>query len=566
MRRSSPPAVLLRESYREGGKVRKRTLANLSRWPPEKVEALRRVLRGETMVPAQEAFEVRRSLPHGHVAAVLGTLRKLGLERLIASRRSRFRDLVVAMVVARVVAPRSKLATARGLDQGSALSTLGETLGLGEVSAEELYGAMDWLRFRQDKIEAGLAARHLREGSLVLYDVSSTYFEGRHCPLAAWGHSRDHRGDRPQVVFGLLTSREGCPVAVEVFSGDTADPTTLPPQVEKLRSRFGLGRVVVVGDRGMVTSARIREDLRPAGLEWITALRSPQIRGLVEAGAIQLSLFDETDLAQITHPDYPGERLVVCRNPRLAAERARKRQELLRATEAELDKVVAATQRGRRPLRGRTQIALRVGRVLARSKMRKHFRLEIDEEGFSYRRREDHIAQEAALDGIYVIRTSVPEADLPAPQVVLAYKDLAGVERAFRTCKGIDLRVRPIYHRLAERVRAHIFLCMLAYYLEWHMRRALAPLLFSEEDPEAAEKLRGSPVAPAQRSLQARRKVARKRTDDGLPVRSFGDLLADLATICKNQVEVAGITFERITTPTSFQQQALDLLGVSPKA
>lgn len=563
--RNSPPAVLLRESYREGGKVRKRTLANLSSWPPEKVEALRLVLRGEEMVAPGEAFEVSRSLPHGHVQAVLGTLQKLGLERLIASRRSRLRDLVVAMVVARVIDPRSKLATAQGLDPETGDTSLGKVLGLGKVSAEELYAALDWLAGRQPKIEDALAGRHLTDGGLVLYDVSSTYFEGRHCPLATFGYSRDHRRDRPQVVFGVLTNADGLPVATEVFEGNTADPTTLGPQVERLKDRFGLEKVVVCGDRGMITTARIREELQPNGLDWVTALRAPQIRKLAEDGVIQLSLFDETDLAEITHPDYPGERLVVCRNPALAEQRARKRVELLEATEARLEEIVEATRRQRRPLQGTEQIAVRVGRVLARSKMGKHFTYQIEEDSFAYQRKEEAITAEAALDGIYVIRTSVSAADLTASQTVAAYKSLARVERAFRAYKGIDLRVRPIYHRLPDRVRAHIFLCMLAYHVEWHLREALRPLLYTEEDPQAAEALRDSPVGPAQRRPATRRKTATRQTTDGLPVHSFQGLLSHLATLCLNNIQAAGATFEQATTPTPLQQRAFDLLEVKPR-
>lgn len=563
--RNSPPAVLLRESYRGGGKVRKRTLANLSAWPPEKVEALKRVLAGETMVTPGEAFEVTRSLPHGHVQAVLGTLRKVGLEKLIASRRSRVRDLVVAMVVARVIDPRSKLATAQGLDPETPDTSLGEVLGLGKVSAEEFYGALDWLAGRQSKIEDALAGRHLTDGGLVLYDVSSTYFEGRHCPLASFGYSRDHRRDRPQVVFGVLTNPDGLPVATQVFEGNTADPMTLGPQVERLKDRFGLDKVVVCGDRGMITSARIREELQPRGLDWVTALRAPQIRKLAETGVIQLSLFDESDLAEITHPDYPGERLVVCRNPALAEQRARKRVELLAATETKLEQVVEATRRERRPLQGTEQISVRVGRVLARSKMAKHFTYQITETSFTYQRKEEAITAEAALDGIYVIRTSVSETELTTTQTVTAYKSLARVERAFRAYKGVDLRVRPIYHRLPDRVRAHIFLCMLAYHVEWHLRQALRPLLYTQEDSQAAQALRDSPVAPAQTTPATRRKKTSRQTTDGLPVHSFQGLLSQLATLCLNRIQAAGATFEQVTTPTPLQQRAFHLLEVKPR-
>ncbi|MGH8934850.1 MAG: IS1634 family transposase [Acidimicrobiia bacterium] len=567
--RNSPPAILLREGYREGGKVKTRTLANLSHWPPEQVEALRQVLRGGRVGrPLAEAFQVVRSRPHGHVAATLGTLRRLGLERIIDSRRSRGRDLAVAMVVARLLDPRSKLATARGLSADTLESSLGEVLGVSSADEDDLYAAMDWLGSRQARIEAALARRHLDEGTLVLYDVSSAAFEGRHCPLAQLGYPRDGVWGRPQIVFGLLTTQEGCPVAVEVFEGSTADPKTLPCQIDKLRARFGLVRVVLVGDRGMLTEARLREDLRPTkGLEWITALRSPAISKLARSGHLQLSLFDQRDLAEITHPEYPGERLVVCRNPLLAEERARKRQDLLASTEAELSKIRAATQRKSRALRGQDQIGLRVGRVVNRYKVGKHFVLEIGEESFSFRRDEERIASEAALDGIYVLRTSLGAEHLPAPQVVRAYKGLAQVERAFR-CYNMDLLVRPIHHRKPERVRAHLFICMLAYYVEWHMRGALAPLLFADDDRASAESARPSPVAPAQRSPRARRKAARKRTDQGAPVHSFGTLLRDLATVVVGRIQPADPSipaFDKITTPTPLQQRAFDLLGVSPR-
>ena len=487
--RNSPPAILLRESFRAGNTVRKRTLANLSKWPSDLVEGLQTLLRGGTAVAQlHEAFDIVRSRPHGHVAAVLGTLRHLGLERIMDPDSSPQRDLVVAMIVARLLDPQSKLATARGLNAETLAHTLGEELGLQAAIADELYNAMDWLLERQGRIEKQLAARHLADGSLVLCDVTSTYFEGRACPLAHLGYSRDDKRGTLQIVFGLLCSQEGCPVAVEVFDGNTADPRTLAPQIAKLRQRFGLSRVVLVGDRGLLTEARIRDALQPvAGLDWITALRSAAIRQLVGTGALQLSLFDQRDLAQITSPDYPGERLVVCKNPLLAAERARKREDLLHATERELDTIVTATQRPKRRLQGQDKIGLRVGRVLQRFKVAKHFLVTITDDGFTYRRDVNRIAQEAALDGVYVIRTSVAETDLDAEDTVRAYKAVSEVERAFRSYKTVDLRVRPIYHYLADRVRAHVLLCMLAYYVEWHMRQALAPLLFDDEDADAAE-------------------------------------------------------------------------------
>jgi len=562
--RNSPPAVLLRESWREGRKSRKRTLANLSHWPPARVDLLRRLLKGETLVSPSEALGISRSLPHGHVAAVLGALRRLGVESILRRTRSRQRDLVVAMIVARVLDPRSKLATARGFGQETASSSLGEILELSTADEDDLYEAMDWLLPRQQRIERALAKRHLSEGSLVLYDLTSTYFEGRKCPLAQFGKSRDERSGNLQIVFGLLTNAEGCPVAVEVFEGNTGDPATVAAQVSKLRERFSLKRLVLVGDRGMLTAARIREDLAPvSGLDWITALRSAQVQKLVSDQALQLSLFDERDLAEITHPDYPGERLIACRNPLLADERRRKRQELLAATEKKLDKIVAATKRNRRPLRGEKEIALKAGRVLGRSKMAKHFQLRIEEDHFSYQRDQARIDREAALDGIYVIRTSLGAEELSSEDTVRRYKNLAVVERAFRSLKSVDLKVRPIHHHLAGRVRAHVFLCMLAYYVEWHMRRALAPVLFDDDDLEAAQAQRDSVVAPAQRSAKAQRKAMRKRTDDGLPVHSFQTLLADLGTIAKNQVRMGDQSFQMVTTPTQIQQRAFDLLQVS---
>jgi len=564
--RKSPPAILLRESYRDEGKVKKRTICNLTGWAPAHVEGLRLVLQGGTVVPRfEDSLEVVRSRPHGHVAAVLGTARRR-VEGLLSARRCPERDRVMAMIVARVVNPRSKLATARALDSETLDSTLGELLGLETADADELYAALDWLLARQERIEQKLAARHLADGSLVLYDVTSTYFEGRCCPLARLGHSRDGKSGKLQIVFGLLCNADGCPVAVEVFEGNTSDPQTFSAQVQKVRRRFAIERVVWVGDRGMITEARIREDLRgEGGLDWITALRAPQIRELVANGALQLSLFDQQDLAEITSDEYPGERLIACRNPFLAEERARKREELLQATERELDKVVAATQRAKRPLRGQDRIGLRVGRALHRFKMAKHLRLHITDDAFHYERNPDSIAAEAALDGIYILRTSVPAEALDSQQTVSAYKSLAHVERAFRSYKSLDLKVRPIFHRLSHRVRGHLFLCMLAYYVEWHMRRALAPILFDDHNPRGARQRRASIVAPARRSPEAERKAARKRTDDGLPVHSFRTLLDDLRTIVQSrlQPQVADLpAFDKITRPTPLQQRAFDLLGV----
>ena len=564
--RNSAPCILLRQSFRQGGKVRKRTLANLTPLPSEVVEGLRQLLKGGKVGQGGPDFEIVRSLPHGHVAATLGALRKVGLEKLLAARRSRQRDLVVGMIVARIIDPRSKLATARGLSDETAFTSLGETLGIGDADENDLYDAMDWLVPRQDRIEQALARTHLRDGALVLYDVSSTYFEGKNCPLAQHGHSRDGKADKLQIVFGLLCDVAGRPVAVEVFDGNVADPATLASQIRKIRDRFGIERVVLVGDRGMITEARIREDLEGIeGLAWITALRAPAIRTLMDEGSLQPSLFDQRDLAEITSPTYPNQRLVVCYNPALAAQRRHKRQELLAATEEALEKIALATRRARQPLRGADKIGLRVGKVINRFRVGKHFRVEIGEASFVYRREEAKIAQEAALDGFYVIRSNLPAEPLAAEQLVGAYKGLSKAERAFRCLKTVDLKVRPIHHWLPGRVRAHVLLCMLAYYVEWHMRQAWAPVLFDDDDPAAGEALRDSPVAPAQRSPAARRKAACKRTDQDEPVHSFQTLLADLATITKNRIQpnVPGAEpFEKTTQPTPPQTRALSLLGV----
>ena len=569
--RSSPPAILLRESYRQGGKVKSRTLANLTSWPAEQVRTLRRVLAGETLAGPGDVFKIERSLPHGHVAAVLGALRKLELDRFLAVKECRARSLAVAMIVARIIDPRSKLATARGLGVETAFSTLGPLLGVESADEDELYEAMDWLLARQSRIEKKLAERHLCEGSLVLYDATSTYFEGRTCPLAKFGHNRDGKKDKLQIVFGLLCNAEGCPVAVEVFEGNTGDPKTLVSQVRKVQGRFRLKRVVFVGDRGMITEARIEEELRGhEGLDWITALRAPAIRRLAEQGMIQMSLFDQRDLMEITSPDYPGERLMACRNPMLAEERKRARAELIAATEKELNVIAGATRRAKRPLRGAAQIGLRVGKVLNRCKVGKYFQLEMTDTSFSYARAGAAIAVDEAIDGIYVIRTSVPARTLDAQGIVRAYKGLSVAERAFRSYKTVDLKVRPIHHRLAERVRAHVFLCMLAYYVEWHMRLALAPLLFDDEDKKGADAERSSIVAPAKRSAAALRKAAQRRTTENLPVHSFQTLLKDLATLTKNRVcfttneSDVGTTTDLLAQPTPLQQQAFALLNLTP--
>ena len=557
---------LLRRSYREHGKVKNETVGNLSHLPERVVEMVRLALSGKTLVPAETALQVLRSRPHGHVAAVLGTIKTLGLERLLGPRRSVERDRCLALIASRVLCPASKLATARALDTQSATSTLGEELGLEAVKAEELYEAMDWLGKRQARIERALAKRHLHHGTLVLYDVTSSYLEGRCCPLGRIGYSRDGKKGKLQIVYGFLCNAQGCPVAVEVYEGNTADPSTLADQIHKVRERFGLERVVFVGDRGMLTSARIDEELRPVqGLDWISALRSDAIAKLAtDHGPLQPSLFDTTDLAEIRHPDFPGERLIACLNPLLRQERARKREALLRATEHELDKIVVATQRQRRTLRGESAIGLRVGRVLGRFKMAKHFQTTITQTTFGYERKTDAIAQEARLDGIYVIRTSVPEPVLDAGATVSAYKRLAAVERAFRCLKTVDLHVRPIHHRLSERVRAHVFMCMLAYYVEWHMRRAWAPLLFAEDDPQEAARRRASPVRPSVPSHSAERKATTKRTGDGHRVHHFRGLLEHLATLTRNTVQVQGSEhpFEQLTVPTELQRTAFELLKI----
>jgi transposase len=564
--RNSPPAVLLRETYRQNGRICKRTLCNLSHWPTAHVEGLRGVLKGGTVIPAeQDAFTITRSLPHGHVAAALGTARKIGLDAILGPDGNRCRDLVLAMLIGRILDPASKLATARALSPATASSSLGEVLGLGAVDDDELYAALDWLLARQPAIEASLAKRHLTNGTLVLYDVSSSYMEGRCCPLAQRGYSRDGRRGTLQIVYGLLCAPDGCPVAIEVFDGNTADPKTLATQVEKLKQRFHLDHVVLVGDRGMITEARITEDIKSAGLDWITSLRAPAIRELLNSGALQLTLFDQRDMASITSPDFPGERLVVCRNPELAADRTRKREDLLVATEKDLTRIKAAVGRKRDPLRGTAAIALAVGEVLNTYKMKKHFALEITDAAFGFTRKTAEIAAEAATDGLYVVRTSLSEKTLDDAATVRSYKSLALVERAFRCIKTVDLHVRPVYHWLADRVRAHVFLCMLAYSLEWHMRQCLAPMLFDDTDKAEAEAQRRSVVAQAQRSKAAVKKQTTGLTADGLPVHSFRSLLVDLATLARNTITTA-ITphypLTVLTRPTPIQQKAFDLLGL----
>ena len=556
--RSSPPAILLRESFRENGRVRKRTLANLSDWPTTLVEGFRTLLKGGVAV-AEEGIAIRRALPHGHAAAVLGTIRAIGLDRLLGKPTDkRLAPLTIALIASRLVSPASKLATARDLAADTACSSLGRLLQLGAVDEVELYRALDWLGARQAAIEGALARRHLKDGALVLYDVSSSWLEGRCCELARFGYSRDGKKGKLQIVYGLLCAADGCPVAVEVFEGNTADPMTLSAQIDKLKERFGLSRVVLVGDRGMITSARIRDELRPAGLDWITALRAPQIRALVDAGAFQLSLFDERDLAEITAPDFPGERLVVCRNPLLAEERTRKREDLLHATEAALTKLADQIARGTGPT-GQDKIARGVGRIENRYKLAKLFDITVAEDGFTFGRNHARIADEARLDGFYVIRTSVEDKALAAENVVGAYKSLARVERAFRSLKTVDLHLRPIHHWLAPRVRAHVFLCMLACHVEWHMRERLKPILFDDDDPATAARQRTSIVAPAQPSPAALRKRASKLTANGGPVHSFQSLLRDLATCTLNEMTTtldAAYSFTLVATPTPIQAQA----------
>jgi len=563
--RSSPPAILLRRAWREGGKIRKETVANLSALPMDQVEQLRRILKGETLVSADDAFEILRAQPHGHVAAVVGMMDRLGMPDLLSTRKHPNRQLVLAMIAARILEPDSKLATAQRLNGETLSSSLGEVLGVERADVDDLYEALDWLHRGQPRIERKLAARHLEEGRLVLWDVTPVPFESRTSELAAFGRPRGGRKSQRQLLFGLLATPEGLPVAVEVFPGNTGDPDTVGTALDRLQERFGLGRVVMVGDRGMITEARIEEELRPRGVEWITSLRAPTIRKLWKEGPLQLSLFDERNLAEIRSPDFPGERLIACRNPLLAEDRARTRQELLAATEAKLEEIAEATRRAKRPLRGKDRIGVRVGKVLGKSKVAKHFTYEITDDAFSFERNQASIEAEAALDGIYVIRTNVAATELGPEAVVEAYKGLSEVEQAFRVMKDFALEVEPIRHRRGDRIRAHVFLCMLAHYVRKHMEQALAPMLFTDHDPEGAEARRDSIVAPARRSEATERKVRRRATDDGLPVRSLRTLLADLSTLTRNETRVEGteITFEKYARPTPLQEKAFELLGVS---
>lgn len=561
--RNSPPAILLRQGWRQGKKTHKRTLANLSHWPENKIETLRRLLRDEVLVSPSDLFVTERTLPHGHVEAILGSIRKIGLDRIISAKRCRERDLVVAMIAERLIHPCSKLATTRLWHT----TTLAEELSVEQADEDDLYEAMDWLLARQERMEKKLARRHLSEGAVVLYDVTSSYYEGRTCRLAQFGHDRDGQKGLPIIVYGVMTDREGCPVAVRVYPGKTGDPTTVAEQVEKLRTKFELSRVVLVGDRGMLTQPQINKLKQHPGLGWITALTSVSIRKLVEQGALQLSLFDERNLAEITSPDYPGERLMACYNPLLAEERRRKRLELLEATEKGLEKIVREVARRKRSLMKQPEIGLKAGKVLGRYKVGKHFALTIGEGTFQWARRDQSIQQEARLDGIYVIRTSEPQRRLSAEDTVRTYKSLSQVERAFRSLKGIDLLVRPIRHRTEDRVPAHIFLCMLAYYVQWHMRRALAPILF-DDDQLPQERKQRDPILPAKPSQSAKAKKSSLRTREGLPVHSFETLMAELASRGRNTYRIksdnAAPTFKQVPEPTPLQVRAYQLLGLLP--
>lgn len=555
--RNSPPAVLLRESYREGTKVRKRTLANLSALSSEQVDAIRRTLKGEKLVPVAELFEIVHSHHHGHVQAVRAAMKRLGFESLIASRPCRERDLIVAMVAARILEPASKLATTRWWHT----TTIPQLFGVADADEDDLYAALDWLTTRQEHIEKKLAARHLQEGGLVLYDLTSSYFEGKTCPLAALGYNRDGKSGKLQVNYGLLTDPQGRPVAVSVFEGNTGDPKTLLPQVETLQKTFAIEQLVLVGDRGMISQKQINELKQKEGISWITALRTGAIRKLVDGGSIQLGLFDQRNLFEVTHPDFPGERLVACRNPELALLREHKRQSLLQATSRELEKVRGMVSRGK--IKGKAAIGVRVGKVVDKYKMSKHLALDIRDDGFDFHLDEDKVSAEAALDGVYVVRTSVPTTLLATDEVVRSYKLLSNVERAFRSMKTIDLEVRPIRHRLEERVKAHIFLCMLAHYVAWHMIESWRELLFCDQDQEA--KKTRDPVAPAQRSSAALDKVHSKVLADSTTVHSFQTLIKDLSTIVSNACRRPGSaseqTFHILTTPSPTQQRAYDLLN-----
>ncbi len=565
--RNSPPAVLLRESYREGEQVKKRTLANLSKLPDDIIDNLKLALKGATLSMNEgipNHFEVIRSLPHGHVMAILETIKKLGLDKIISEKSSRIRNLVVAMIVARIINPKSKLATARGFNSETCSQSLGQLLDLEKADEDELYNALDWLLEKQEKIEKHLAIKHLESGTLVLYDVTSTYLEGNGCELGKYGYNRDKKKGKTQIVFGLLCSAKGCPIAVEVFEGNTSDGATLSGQIEKVRKGWGIENVVWVSDRGILTNSKIKELVKPIeGLDYITGLTKPQIRKLAEVEVIQLGLFDQVNLVEFESEDYPDERLIACRNPFIAQKNQLQREALLEAVEKELDLIVQATQREKRALKGQDKIALRVGKILNQFKVNKYYNLEITEEGFSYQRKRELIAQETALDGVYVLRTSLESTLMDAAKTVKAYKSLSQVEEAFRCYKSIDLKVRPIYHYKGDRVKAHIFLCMLAYYVEWHLKQSLAPLLFEDEEIDDSS----LNVIKASRSESVQSKERKKRNQENLPVHSFRTLLENLGTICLNTVECTiregSYRFSKITRPTQLQQKALDLLGVS---
>jgi transposase len=564
--RNSPPAILLRESYREDGKVKNRTLLNLTGWPEDRLAQFARLLRGEQLVPVDAHFRIIRSLPHGHVAAAASMMRELSMDKLIGGTDPRKRALVEAMIVSRIISPVSKLATSRSFSSELAESTLAEEFGVTDASEDELYGAMDWLLARQSAIEAKLAARHLSEDGLVLYDLSAVHYDGATCPLAKIGHPRDGFPGKRQVEFGLVCDKDGRPVATEVYAGNTGDPKTVADQVTKLKSKFGLKRVVVVGDRGMLTDARIRDDLVPANLDWISCLRSTDIRKLLAENGFQPSLFDSSNMAEIQHPDFPSERLIICRNPFLGEERARKRSELLIATEEKLKAITEAVARKSNPLRGKAAIGVRVGKVINSHKVGKHFQYSIEDDAFTFSRNEEKIQAETALDGIYVVRTSLSKDVMQACQAVDAYKSLSKVERAFRCAKHLDLKIHPIAHRLEDRVRAHVLLCMLAYYVEWHMRERLASAIFHDDAKDDAKKDRLSPVDKAIRSKRAKAKDLTKVDENGSPVVSFSGALRQLGTITKNTLVFAndpGAVTIRITEPTPFQSRLLGLVGAS---
>jgi transposase/predicted transcriptional regulator len=559
--RKSRPAILLREAWREGKKIHKRTIANLTDWPAHKIDALRRVLKDEPQVKPTDMFAIERTIAHGHVEAILGTMNKIGLDSMLSSKRCRERNLVIAMIAEQLIHPCSKLGSVRIWST----TTLAEELGVADADEDDLYEAMDWLFERQDRIEKKLARKHLGEGAQVLYDVTSSYYEGRTCPLVRFGNNRDGKKDKMIIVYGVLTDVEGRPIAVGVYPGNTGDPTTVPDQVEKLRNRFHLEYIVLVGDRGMLTQAQIENLTQYPGLGWISALRFEAVRVLADQGSLQLSLFDQQNLAEITSEKYPGERLVACYNPFMAGERQRKRRELLEATEKELENIVRQVTRRTKKIMDKAEIGQKVGRVINHYKMSKHFELTIEDGVFKYKRREESIRREAELDGIYVIRTSEPAERLSAEDTVRSYKNLTAVERLFRTLKGIEILVRPIRHRAVRRVQAHVFICMLAYYVEWHMRKALAPLLFDDEEVADNRRVR-DPVAPAEPSRSAKKKKTTRVTPDDLPIHSFETLLAELATRTRNRCRVhsdpSSPVFYQLTEPNPVHKRALQLLGL----